>query len=117
MFYLGLDLGKSQDHTAIAVVERPDAGRAWQTSAHEQLLLRYIERVPLGTPYPAVVEHVRRIVQHEQTGGRCTLAVDATGVGAPSYTGGANSHKHLNKLAPAYGEKRHAGFTGDRTGE
>jgi phage FluMu gp28-like protein len=74
LFYLGIDLGKTRDHTAIAIVERKIAGG---------LLLRYAERVALGTPYPQVVEHVRHMVQHENLRGQCAVAVDATGVGAP----------------------------------
>jgi phage FluMu gp28-like protein len=75
MFYLGMDLGKTRDHTAIAIVERGHPG--------ETLQARYAERMPLGTPYPEVVERVRRMVGHELLRGRCALAVDATGVGSP----------------------------------
>jgi hypothetical protein len=79
MFYVGVDLGQKQDHTAIAIVERPEE-RGQQQST---LLLRRIQRVALGTPYPAVVEMVRDIANGEALGGRCALAVDGTGVGAP----------------------------------
>ena len=47
------------------------------------LLLRHVERVPLGTPYPQVVARVRDIARSQELAGRCSLAVDATGVGAP----------------------------------
>ena len=46
-------------------------------------LVRNVWRVPLGTPYPQVIEVVRRTVQHPQLYRKCSLAVDATGVGAP----------------------------------
>jgi hypothetical protein len=39
--------------------------------------------MPLGTPYPKIVERVRAIVQCGELRGDCALAVDATGVGAP----------------------------------
>ena len=78
MFYLGLDLGQRHDPTAIAVVEK--IGRAL---AAVQLRVRHLERVPLGTPYPGVVERVREITRHGELAGRCALAVDGTGVGAP----------------------------------
>ena len=45
-------------------------------------LLRYLERVPLGTTYPGV----RIVCELVADGGEvraCTLVVDATGVGAP----------------------------------
>jgi len=75
MFYLGIDLGKTRDHTAIAIVERGHTEKPLQ--------VRYAERVPLGTPYPDVVERVRRMVGHEKLRGRCVVVVDATGMGAP----------------------------------
>jgi hypothetical protein len=73
MFYVGLDLGQKYDHSAIAIVERY---REW-------FLLRYVERVPLGVPYPKLVEGVQRIVLGAPLRGDCALVVDATGVGAP----------------------------------
>jgi hypothetical protein len=84
MFYLGLDLGRQSDHSALAVVERRE--RVWgrpPLNANEPLWVRHVERVPLGTRYPAVVERVRAAVQDRELRGRCALAVDATGVGAP----------------------------------
>jgi len=84
MYFVGLDLGQRHDHTALAVVERRQRAVAWQTShEYEGLVLRHVERVPLGTPYPEVVERVRELVTHDELAGRCALAVDATGVGAP----------------------------------
>jgi hypothetical protein len=83
MFYLGIDIGKSQDHTAIAIVERADAHLVWLNPEFDHLTLRYAERVPLGTHYPQVVENVRHIVTHEQLRGQCAITVNATGVGAP----------------------------------
>lgn len=74
MVYIGLDLGQKQDPTAIAVVER-----AWG----DNLVVRALERVALGTPYPRVVERVREIVQSPRLEGRCCVAADATSMGAP----------------------------------
>ena len=73
MFYVGLDLGQRHDPTAIAVMEK--------TTSH--MRVRHLERVPLGTPYPGVVERVREIVWNGQLVRNCALAVDGTGVGAP----------------------------------
>ena len=47
------------------------------------LRLRYLERVPLGTPYPEVVERVAQVTRSAELAGRCHLVVDATGVGRP----------------------------------
>lgn len=52
-------------------------------SSFERLVVRFVERMPLGTPYPRVVERVRRIVSSQELLGQCVLAVDAGGVGAP----------------------------------
>jgi hypothetical protein len=65
-------LGQKQDHTAIAVVER-----------REFLLVRHIERVALGTPYPMVVAYLREMVARQEVRGQCALVVDGTGVGGP----------------------------------
>ena len=74
MFYLGLDLGKKQDFSALAVVER---------TQHRELVVRYLERAPLGTPYTKVVQRVAELTRHPNLNGRCHLTVDATGLGVP----------------------------------
>ena len=87
MFYLGLDLGKLQDFTALAVVEREDPSLAWSPSsirtASTALLVRHLERAPLGTPYTRVVERVKELTRHRNLNGLCYLTVDSTGVGVP----------------------------------
>ena len=87
-YFVGADFGQSRDHTAIAVLERAEvrgsfdyAVRAYQREV--ALRLRYLERVPLGTPYPEVVERVAEVTRDRQLAGRCHLAVDGTGVGRP----------------------------------
>jgi hypothetical protein len=78
MFYVGLDLGQSQDPAAIAVVERlaPRHGESCS------ILVRHLERAALGTPYPRIVARVWAIVNHKELRGRCALAVDGRGLGA-----------------------------------
>jgi hypothetical protein len=90
MFFAGLDLGQRRDHSALVVVEKIENRRAFMGTEFERLVVRYVERMALGMPYPQVVERVREIVRCDelapfsnQTRGRCTLTVDATGVGAP----------------------------------
>ena len=83
MFCVGMDLGQRQDYTAIAVVERRDAMRAYQPTSLHSIALRHVERLALGTPYAAVVQRVRAIVQSHELRGDCSLTVDATGLGAP----------------------------------
>ena len=83
-YFVGLDLGQSRDYTALAVLERAEltgafdpAMFAWRKEV--ALRLRYLERVPLGTPYPDIVERVRRTTRAPELDGRCQVAVDATG--------------------------------------
>ena len=71
MFILGLDLGQAQDPSAIGIVEQCEL----------DLHLRHLERLPLGTAYPAVVEHVTGLMQALPA--RSALVVDAGGPGRP----------------------------------
>ncbi len=68
MISIGADLGQAQDPTAIAVaeVQRPE------------IHVRHLERLPLGTPYPKVVDRIGVIVDRLPG---AALVVDATGVG------------------------------------
>ena len=83
MFYIGLDLGQRSDFTAIAAAERVERARPWLPPVFSGLSVRHLERVPLGTPYPRVVERVAQIAGHPELAGNCCLVVDATGVGLP----------------------------------
>ena len=80
-FYIGADLGQSNDYTAITIVQRPF------TSVNESerpYYLRHVERPALGTPYPAIVERLRELSHsRELSGGRRTVVVDYTGIGRP----------------------------------
>ena len=88
-YFAGFDLGQRRDRTAIAVIEkavliseRPDP-ITWQRPQTIRYQVRHLQRLPLGTPYTAVVEHVARMARTLANTGPCTLAVDATGVGLP----------------------------------
>jgi len=87
-FFVGLDLGRTQDPTAITVLERKELVGAWDAvcwACRKEIALglRYLRRLELGTPYPEVVARVCRVTNHRELRGRCQLAVDATGVGRP----------------------------------
>lgn len=45
--------------------------------------LVHLDRLPLGTSYPGVVEHVKALMWRPPLRGRSRLVVDATGVGEP----------------------------------
>ncbi len=89
MFYVGVDLGQRKDFSAIAVVERREARGFepvyWRTETAQsnQLVVRYLERMRLGTPYTDVVRRVVEVAEHHLLAGPRRLIVDATGVGMP----------------------------------
>lgn len=91
-YFAGLDLGQSNDATAITVLRRTrflisDAvirGKAdWRDEKPSTYQCGYLERIPLGTTYPAIVAHVARLMTRPTWAGNITLALDKTGVGAP----------------------------------
>ena len=72
-FFVGLDLGQARDYTAVAVIEyQPDS---------RQLHCRHLERYPLGSTYPDIVERAKRLMAALPADTH--LVVDATGVGRP----------------------------------
>ncbi len=102
-YYVGVDLGSRQDYTAITVVEEPVWTGGWASPAElteiqvEQALaanyyhgrpkdvplrIRHLERLPLGTSYPQVVQRVASLMASAPLSvNRSALVVDATGVG------------------------------------
>lgn len=88
IFFLGLDLGQSQDPSALALVERTVEQGDWDPVqfAHRkkiELAVRHLERFPLGTEYPVIVERIADIIQTLAWRGRIKLTIDGTGVGRP----------------------------------
>jgi len=87
-YFIGVDLGQKHDFTALCVVERlvrewdqPADRVSWQRLRDTSYRLRYLSRIPLGTPYPAVVEKVMKLVKNPNIIGPRQVVVDATGVG------------------------------------
>jgi hypothetical protein len=88
-YWVGVDLGQKQDHSAIAVVEREVITgtrrnpATWELDRRTVYTVRYLERMPLGTSYLDVAAHVARLTRDIRMTNPCELVVDATGVGAP----------------------------------
>ena len=87
--WIGVDLGKRRDYSAIAVVER-----VWEQSTVAEFLktgidgqwwfrVRVLERLKLGTPYPDVVKRVKEVAGHRMVAMGRSVVVDGTGVGNP----------------------------------
>ena len=77
-FLVGLDLGQSQDYTALCVAERVEA-----PTGKPHYHLRHLERFRLGTSYPAVMDRVGEMLAGSPLWGCSQLVVDGIGVGAP----------------------------------
>jgi hypothetical protein len=73
-YVLAADIGQVADYTALVALRRSD-GRNLECIG--------IDRIPLGTPYPAQANRLAALTRQGVMRGRCLLAVDATGVGKP----------------------------------
>src|ERR1019366_6530057 len=77
-YYIGVDLGKKQDHSTIAIVESGVSGdRPGEMQVH------CAERILLGTPYTRVVEMGEGVGRSPRLAGRGRVGVDGAGVGEP----------------------------------
>lgn len=84
---IGVDFGKRRDYTAIAILEhsiwvtdvRDPVSYEWRKKTF--VVVRDTFRLPLGTPYPDIVEALKRIARSFEQ--RHRLVVDATGLGIP----------------------------------
>jgi hypothetical protein len=80
-YFLGLDLGRVSEPTALAVLERPVVPpRAAPGLRRPVHALRHLRRFPPGTPYGEVITTVRQMLRMPTQRG-ATLVVDRTGVG------------------------------------
>lgn len=90
-FAMGVDLGQSQDHTAIVVMRhtctpldtwKPDyKTHRLNQNVEERFDVVHAERLPLGTSYPAVVGHVDELLARQPLSDGCDLVIDESGVG------------------------------------
>lgn len=94
-YLIGVDLGQTNDYTAIAVLQRTEAVTIDVQPSHSPAkksgytyLVRHLERLALGTSYPAQVDRVGQVLHqvNQQAGSQnatARLVVDQTGVGRP----------------------------------
>jgi hypothetical protein len=82
-YFAGLDLGQSQDFTALAVLERTaEADEDGCGRPPFSYAVRHLERFPPGTPFTEVGARSAALLA-EPPLRHATLVVDQTGVGAP----------------------------------
>lgn len=102
-YIIGVDLGQSSDYTALCVLEctgretgrfthgrGANTGRGWRAGEvspvyEHHYAVRFLERLPIGTPYPVQVARVKELWQRLKAEHNAypTLVVDQTGVGRP----------------------------------
>jgi hypothetical protein len=81
-YFVGVDLGQAQDFTAVCVLEQELKKVEGTNQSVNFYNCRHLERLPLGTRYPAIVEHIKTTLKTPELR-NARLVVDATGVGAP----------------------------------
>lgn len=88
-YFIGIDLGQAQDYTAICVIERaeiitgPRSHMTYEWPRDRVLTVRHLERFPLGTPYPDIIQAICRLARNPIIAGNSQIIIDGTGVGAP----------------------------------
>ncbi len=90
-YVMGVDLGQSQDPTAIVVMQATRTPlTSWSVnprtrSTRQDVARRFdvvhAERLPLGTTYPDVVEYVAQLLLKPPLRAGCDLVLDESGVG------------------------------------
>jgi hypothetical protein len=75
-YFIGLDLGQSQDYTALSILEKV------QQNDEAVYHLRRLERIR-GEPYPAIISKVLDIMRSKALQGNAILVIDSVGCGLP----------------------------------
>lgn len=78
-FLVGVDLGQAQDYTAFAMIEQDEGTPA-------RYAIRHLHRFPIGTPYPAIVDEVRRTLHRPPCGRTCRSWSTQRGWGPRSWS-------------------------------
>lgn len=88
-FIISADLGQANDWTAISVIERVVKGDGilgQDGNGERTLFLRHIERPPIGTEYPDIVERLVALFKSPALEGKeKAVVIDYTGLGRPVY--------------------------------
>jgi Terminase RNaseH-like domain len=80
---IGIDIGQRRDPTAVCVAETDS--RPTPNAPENHFLVRYLNRLPLGSPYPEIARRLAEVSSRvaDRASARPTVYVDATGVGLP----------------------------------
>lgn len=99
-YVAGLDVGQATDPSALAIAERIPV-----LDGKPRYHFVHLERLKLGTPYPAQVAHVKALIEHPSLKSHVTLALDFTGVGRPIF----DMFRAARIGCPLYGVSIHGG--------
>jgi len=80
---IGVDIGQRRDPTAVCVAELDR--RTVESRREVHFVVRHLDRLPLGTPYPEIARRLGDITARvaRRSGQQPVTYVDATGVGKP----------------------------------
>ena len=81
--FIGVDIGQKRDPTAVCVAEVEPRVEGGRQEIH--FVVRHLDRLPLGTPYPEIARRLGEITSRvaRRSRERPVTFVDATGVGKP----------------------------------
>ncbi len=99
---IGIDIGQKRDPTAICVAEFQRRRIDGRDEMH--FIVRHLERLPLGTPYPEVSRRAADVAEGVLKKARISpvLYVDATGVGQPIVDMLKERAPQYVKIVPVY---------------
>ena len=114
---IGVDIGQKRDPTAICVAEvdlRPRECSQDLDKKSTHFLIRHLERLLLGTPYPEVARRIGKISNdlRQRIGARPVIYLDATGVGQPieDLLREEDSEAWIRPVYFNYGDRRKVAF-------
>ena len=99
---MGVDIGQKREPTAICVTEIDERRIGRRLVNH--WVVRHLERLPIGTSYPAVAQRLSEVsggIRQKATR-RPYLYVDATGIGQPLIDLLRDETTRLGQITPVY---------------
>ena len=82
---VGIKISQRSNPSAICVTDSEDRPFRDTKRQERHLLVRHLERLPAGTPFPDIADRVEQVVEQlaERSDTSPTLFLDATGLGQP----------------------------------
>lgn len=80
MYCVFADIGQAKDYPAQGIIQHVVEGNDPET-ATDLFVLRWIERIPLGTAYRDQVKNFKKLMEQEEMHGEVISAIDGGGVG------------------------------------